>query len=115
MIAKRSRQLVAGADVQLSEHLVEVVGHGVRTDEQLGCDLGVRLALGGEPGDLVFLRGELVARLGCPNPWVFAGGEQLDPGTVRERAGADRVEHLSGGPQMYAGVAASARRRSHSP
>ena len=41
-------------------------------------DLGVRPALGGEPCDLLFLGGELVARLGRPRPDVFARGEQLD-------------------------------------
>jgi len=33
LTAQRARQLVARADVQLPEHLVEVVGDGVRADE----------------------------------------------------------------------------------
>ena len=81
----------------------------MRADEQLGPDLGVRLSLGGEPGDLLFLGRELVARLGRPDPRVLTGGEKLDLRAVRESARADRFEHLMGGPQLYARVAAPAQ------
>ena len=78
-------------------------------DEQLGRDLSVGLALGGEPGDLLLLRGELVTGFRCSCARVFARGQQLDPRTVRECGRSHRFEDLVGGSEMYPCVAATAR------
>ena len=45
----------------------------------------------GEPGDLRFLRGELIARLDRAPTHGLAGGQQLATGAVRERLHAHRV------------------------
>ena len=56
------RAAVAGSGLEqmseeeLGEGLVQVVGHGPRGQEQLGADLLVRRAAGGQPHDLQFLR-----------------------------------------------------------
>ena len=57
----------------------------VRADEQLGGDLRVGLAIGGEPGDVRLLRGELPARLDRALAHGLAGGQQLVPGPFGER------------------------------
>ena len=59
---QRRAQLPAGADAELGEDLAQVVLDGARADEQLRADLRVRLAVGGEPGDLRLLGREDVAR-----------------------------------------------------
>ena len=61
---QRGPELAAGADPELGEHLAQVPLDGARAEEQLGADLRVRQAVAGEPGDLLLLRRELVARLG---------------------------------------------------
>ena len=45
---KDTRELVAGADVELGEDLVQVVLHGARAHEQPGRDLGVGQAIAGQ-------------------------------------------------------------------
>ena len=62
-LCQRGLQLVPGADAELGEHLGQVPFDGARGQEQLRADLRVRQAVAGQPGDLLLLRGELVARL----------------------------------------------------
>jgi hypothetical protein len=73
-VRKRPTQLLAGADVELEEHLAQVVLDGPRADEQLRTDLGVGMALGCETGDLRLLSGELFARLERTFTDGLAGG-----------------------------------------
>jgi hypothetical protein len=54
-------ELAARRDVQLGEHLVQVIFDGARADEELRPDLGVRMAISGKLRDLRFLPGELAA------------------------------------------------------
>ena len=80
-----------------------------RTDEKLGADLGVCLAVRGQVGDLRLLRGELVARLDRPSTRRLAGGEQLTTGALAEPRGADTSERSEGSVELLAGVDAAAR------
>ena len=56
-------ELVARADVEFGEHLVQVVLDGAAADEQPGADLGVGQPVAGEPRDLGLLDRQLVAGL----------------------------------------------------
>src|SRR3954447_4803400 len=49
---ERVLELRARVDVQLGEHLVQVILHGAGADEQAGGDVGVGRAVAGEVGDL---------------------------------------------------------------
>jgi hypothetical protein len=68
-----------------------VIRDGVLADEQLSCDLGVGLALGGKLSDLLLLSGELIAELGVASACMLSGREQLDAGPVAESIGAHRL------------------------
>ena len=72
-VEQGARELLAGADVELREHLAQVILDGSRADEQLGGDLGIGLPLGGEQSDLRLLRsqdglGRLPVRLRAVSP-----------------------------------------------
>src|SRR5712692_6787243 len=97
-------ELVAGADVELGEDLVQVVFDGARAHEQLGSDLGVGQALAGQPGDLGFPRGELVGGAGGACADSLAGGTELARGSFREPVGSHHGKYLVGGAQLPAGV-----------
>ena len=58
-VAKRS----AVADVELAEHLAQVVLDGARADEQLRADLRVGVPVARQPRDLELLRRQLVPRV----------------------------------------------------
>jgi len=57
------RQLRPRLDVELAEHLVQVVLDRARADEELSGDLPVAVPLRGEVGNLRFLRRELAERI----------------------------------------------------
>src|SRR5690348_17409405 len=97
-------ELVAGADVELGEDLVQVVFDGARAHEQLGSDLGVGQAVAGQPADLGLPGGELGGGLGGALADTLAGGPQLARGPVGEPAGSHGGEHLMRGAQLLAGV-----------
>ena len=65
-------QLAAGADAELGEDLAQVPFDRARGQEQLGADLGVGAAVAGQPGDLLLLRREPVARLGAALAYLLA-------------------------------------------
>jgi hypothetical protein len=48
VVAEHSSELIARVDVELREHLAEVVGDGVLADEQPLADGGVRESVAGE-------------------------------------------------------------------
>ena len=77
---------------------------GARADEQPRADLGIRVPIGGEACDLRLLRSQRVARLARQPAHGLPGGEQLAPGTLGERLGADGDELLVGGAQLLARV-----------
>src|SRR2546423_12170638 len=80
----RRAQLLAGVDVELREHLVQVVLDRARADEQLGADLRVRVSPLRQPGHLRLLRGEHVTRLDREPSHGLARGCQLAPGAFGE-------------------------------
>src|SRR3954452_1362462 len=98
------RELVAGVYAQLVVHLPQVVRDGARADEEPGADLGVRQAVGGEPRDLCFLRGQVVARLDAPLAGVLRGRVELDAGALREVLSPDCAEQALSHAQMPTGL-----------
>src|SRR4051812_16407278 len=77
--------VLPGSDSQLGEHFPQVPLDRVCADEELGADLGVREAGGGEPGDLGLLRRELGAGLRRRTFGGHAGRGELAPGTLGVR------------------------------
>src|SRR5260370_26848179 len=71
---------------------------------QLLADLAVGQALCRELGDLHFLRGELIARLGDATPAPFAGRTQLAARLLAPRHAAERVESVARGAQRRPGI-----------
>ena len=77
-------------------------------DEQPRADLGVRQPVAGEPRNLGFLRGELIAGLDCARADTLAGGEQFALGASREPLDPHRIEHLERGAQLLSSIDAAA-------
>ena len=65
-----------------------------------GDDLAVGQARQGRPGNLVLLRGELVARACGARAGGLADGQQLAAGPLREGLHADRSEHVIRSAQL---------------
>ena len=65
----------------------------------------LREPVAGEPGDLLLLRRELLARLERALAPLRAGGDQLAPGALGERLHPDLGEHLLGRPEPLARLA----------
>ena len=114
-VGQHPSELVARGDVELVEHLAQVVGDGVLADEQPRADVRVREAVAGEPRDLDLLGGQLLAGLDPALADALAGGQQLTLGARGERLGAHAREQLERGAQLVAGVERRRSRRSHSP
>jgi len=70
-------------DLELGEHLSQVVVDRAGAEEQLGSDVGVGEPVGGEAGDVEFLGCELVSRGGVAFAGAFAAGAQLAARAVR--------------------------------
>src|SRR4051794_28315304 len=104
---ERAGQLLARADVELGEHLLQVVLDRARADEELGADLRVRLPVARHARDLCLLGREEVSRLDRHLAHGFARGCQLAPGALRERFGADSAEVVVGGAELLARVDAA--------
>src|SRR5437868_11434281 len=104
---KRAAQLSARADAELREHLVQVVFDGSRADEELSPDLGVRVTLRREPGNLCLLRSELVARVDRALARRLARRKQFACGARAKRFGAHGGEQLVRRAQLLAGVDAA--------
>ena len=107
---ERELELAARADVELGEHLVQVVLDGARADEQPRADLRVREPVAREPRDLRLLRGQLAARLDAALAGRLARGQQLARGPIRERLARPSREQLVRGAQLRARVEPAARR-----
>ena len=71
-------------------------------------DVRVREAVAGEPRDLDFLDGQLLAGLDPALAGALAGGQQLACGPAGECLDPHRIEHLERGAQVLAGVEAAA-------
>src|SRR5215469_4503774 len=88
---KRARELAARADAELGEDLSQMVCNSGRADEQL-------------PGDLRFLCGKDVWRLGGTSGSVPAACSQFDTRPFGERSGADRGEDVVCAAQLVTTV-----------
>ncbi len=114
--ARQRRQLPAGADPELGEHLAQVPLDGAGAEEQPRSDLRVGEPFVGELGDLPLLGGQLVARLDPALAHRSAGGQQLNPGALGEPLRPHLGEHARCAARSCS--RASIRRpwrRSHSP
>src|SRR3954447_2818043 len=103
---ERAAELPTGVDVELAEDLAQVVFDGARADEQLGADLGVGVAVAGQPRDLDLLGRQDVSRVGGDPARGLAGGEQLTAGALGERGGSHLAEAVVRGAQGLARVRA---------
>src|SRR6266545_1622963 len=107
-LAEHEGEPYPAGDAEFAEDFAQVVVDGAGTDEELGGDLEIRGAPGGQPGDLRLLRRERVRGRGAASDGVLAGGAQLGLGPVGERLHAQRAEQLTGGAQLLARAAAAA-------
>src|SRR5262245_45881989 len=105
---RQADQLRARRDAQLREHLVQVVVHRARAEEQLGGDLPVGSALAHDPHDLQLLWREAAERGLVPPARGLAAGPQLARGKVGPRPRPEPLEHLERGPQMSPRIGAPA-------
>ena len=80
---------------------------GARAEEKLGADLRIRQPVAGEPGDLLLLRRELIPGVLPAAAHLLPRGEELVPGTFRERLRADGEECLMRHAQLLASVTAA--------
>src|SRR5918995_311602 len=101
-------ELVARADAQFGEHLVQVVLNRPGADEELGADVGVGEPVAGESGDLSLLRCEVVPRFHAALPRGLTGGLELATSALGEGLHAHLGQHLVGDPQLLARVTAPA-------
>src|ERR1700733_6932745 len=101
-------ELAAGGNAELGEDLAEVVLDRAGAEEQPGADLRVRQAVAGQPRDHRLLRGQLAAGLDRALAGGLAGSGQLAPGPLGKRLDAHLRQHVVGGAQLLAGVAAAA-------
>jgi len=89
-----------------------------RADEQLRADLWIRSSISGQPGDLLLLRRELVARVVPALARLLSRRPQLTPGAADELdverlftetteafGGVDVVVHAAAGPMILGPVA----------
>src|SRR4249920_3579040 len=76
-------------------------------EEELCAYLRVREADPGEPGDLLLLRRELVARLVATLAHLLARCDQLAASALCERLHPDRDEHVVGRAQLLSRVETS--------
>src|SRR6185312_3457762 len=108
LVGQHPRQLSSGADAELGEYLAQMPLDRPGTDEELGADLRIRLAIAGQPRDKRLLRGELIRVLVGAPAHLLARRDQLAAGTLGERLHADRGKHVVGGAQVPARVEAPA-------
>jgi hypothetical protein len=107
-------EFAARADLELGEHLAEVVLDGARAEEQPGCDLRVGQPVPGEPGYLGLLGGQFVTSVSRvpgtsgQSPSGLPGSAQLAASTVGECVHADGIEHGVSRAQLVTRFAAAA-------
>src|SRR5437588_7932528 len=97
---QREAKLNACGDLELGEHLPQVVGDGVLAEKQPGTDLRVREPIAGQLGDLPLLRGQIIARLNRAPTHVLARRQQLTSGSLSECLHPDRREFVVRGTEL---------------
>ena len=83
--------------------------HGTRAQEELCGDLGIGVTVARQPGNLLLLSREVVARLRAPLSDSFAGSGQFAAGVVHERLHSNHDKHAVCRTKLLAGVDAVAR------
>ena len=94
MSSASAGELATRADVELGEHLGQVVADGGRADKQLLGDLLVRRTRARQARDHLLLPGQVASRLTDPPAGVPAGRAELDACPFGESLGANRVEQV---------------------
>jgi hypothetical protein len=102
--SERPLELVARADFELAEHLVEVIFDAARADEQPGADLRVGEPLAGEPRDLRVLRRETFLASDGPSGDSLTRGRQLALGAAGGSLDPHRREHGACRPKLVAAL-----------
>src|SRR4051794_40437933 len=95
-------QLLARVDAELLVDVAQVVLDGLRAQKDRRRGLARRPALREQLRYLQLLRGELVQRAGIAPPGGLPGRSQLGVGLVGPAAGAQALERLKRGPQLFA-------------
>src|SRR5512132_3804439 len=99
-------QLRPVVDVELVEHLGEVVADGAVADVEALADSSIRKARCGEPGDLRLALGQLVSCLGGAPADSLPGGGELPRRPLGEGRETDRLQHPVRGSQLFPCMAA---------
>src|ERR1700733_12453952 len=97
-------ELLAGADPELGEHLVQVVLDGLAADEQLSRDVLVGSPVARHPCDPRLVRGEVVGRLDGPLAGRLARGQELAAGALGKCLGTHFNETLVRGSELLARI-----------
>jgi hypothetical protein len=97
-----AHQFRPGSDAKLGEDLAQVVVDRTRTEVEPCGDVPVGQALGDKPGDLEFLRCQLVQRGGIAFARGLAGSPQFGFGAFLPENGAEPVEQFQRRAQMGA-------------
>src|SRR5262245_33303698 len=93
-VREHGAKLSAVVDVELAEHLAQVVLDRARAEEELGADLRVGVPVAHQPCDLDLLGRQGVARVIGDSGHGLASGEQLTASTLGERSGPHLAEAL---------------------
>src|SRR4249919_1158540 len=97
-------QLRPRRDLELPEHLVQVVLDRLRAEEELRGDVLVRLPLADQAGDLQLLRRQLVDRARISSTHCLAGRTQLGTRPLRPGLGTELLEAVDRGTQLLASI-----------
>src|SRR3954467_9132164 len=89
-------KLLARADTELGEDVMQMPLDRANTDEKLRSDLRIRQDVPRETGDLLLLRSQLAARLDAALAHLPSGSDELPACALGERLHADRREHVVG-------------------
>ena len=108
-LLQRSGKFPAGADVELGEHFREVVFDSPGAEEELRGDLGIRVALAGEPGDVALLGSEHDRGLGGAFADRLASRGELAARPLGEGFRPHLRERLVRVAQLIAGLSSSVR------
>src|SRR5690348_3606984 len=99
-------QLRAVVDVELVEHLAEVVADGPVADVEPFADSSIRKARRGEAGDLRLALGQLVSCLGCAPADSLSSGSEFPCRPLGEGRETDPFQHPVRGSQLFPCLAA---------
>jgi hypothetical protein len=97
-------KLSARGDIELDEHLAQVPLDGARAEEELGCDLHIRISVPSQQRDLPLLSGQVIAGLDRPLAHRLASRQELATHALGERFASHIAEHLVGDTELLASI-----------